>query len=94
MTYEKIRQVIREISGVLEIGDTVEWECNPKELRWIWTNTKTQQKWVIRLSETKSLWTLDGALCFLEIMAFIKNEKNAQQVNQILERREKLKAFW
>jgi hypothetical protein len=84
-------QVIEEISVAEEVGDQINYESRPKELRWSWINIRTGQEWFIQLSQVKRLGR-DNINTPI-ILDFINNRKNATETKKWLDKIDGLKVF-
>lgn len=90
-----IRDIIDEICADIARGDEVKWEARNRELRWIWTNTRTQKQWNFGVNLFKRLLNQghgDPRIPFF--CAFVGNRMTVPEVQAEMQRLEKLKAFW
>lgn len=88
---DKIFDVIEKVATDLYNGDEVTYERRDKELRWCWTNQRTKKEYFIMLSQVKRLGS--GNMYLTPVMAFIRNEMNAIEAANYINKVPKLKAF-
>lgn len=91
--YAKCLDVITKVSAAIEAGEDVLWEARQKELRFVWTNTRTNEWWHIQLLSTvKRLSSTDPRTRL--IIDFCQGTRNATETLYAINSMDNLKAFW
>lgn len=85
--FEHCFNIINQIASNLESGNNVKYREVPKRLCFEWE--VNDQVFTIRLFHIKSL----NEFYLNHIMGFIRNEKNAIETRNVLNKIDKLKAF-
>lgn len=97
---QRLIKIIDEIAADIELGDEIIWTNLPHEIRWSWTNTRTNKIWYARLAEVKRLngtWhpskNNTSPIPFI-VIDFIRNTISAIEARDLIIKLNKLKAFW
>lgn len=88
-------KIMEPISHDLANGDKITWEYEAKALRCVWTNETNGAYWIVRASDISKIWFAHVNDPRLSIWtAFIYNKIDATEAIKMLDRLEKIKAFW
>lgn len=92
---ESTIKTIRSIAQDVNEGDTMIREVRHKELRSVWTNSRTRQEYYFKANTLRRL--LDHERDdprLIPVLQFIANQITAPEAVNMIDRLEKLKAFW
>jgi hypothetical protein len=87
---------IEEIAAVMQAGDQVTYQSDPRGLRWVWSRADETWAWSIYVPHVNRIGRLRGLEdpIYLTILDFCRNKIDAVQTMQRFARLKKLKVFW
>jgi hypothetical protein len=94
MTAFYIQDIIDAICANSLPEDEVRWEKREKELRWSWTNVRTEQVWFAQLSKVRKSGLDPTDRADMTRLDFLYGKMTAFEVVNRIERLNRLKAFW
>jgi hypothetical protein len=88
-----IIKTIKEVSVASQNGAQITWEKLPKELRWSWTDSKTFEKWYVRLSCVRRLSPRQDPTHQV-VIDFVTNNIDAVEAERKINSLNRMKVFW
>ena len=92
---EKVIGTIKSLAKESDSTDTIVREIRSRELKAVWTNTRTNKEYVIGSNVMRRLLNSDrNDPRLVPALQFVANQVTAFEACNTIERLEALKAFW